>query len=162
MGRKLKTSTFHSIMRRELKDYKQTAEKVKRSFSVSFVEISAVFRNSRSSFWWRKQAVLSELSSEWMDAYLHIPDAKTFSETLHIVIYTLIIYPSSENSVTATFPSRDQGWHLKVCVQTLRKVNIFRSPRLISKLYIRSDYAQAFFLNQLNYPGDRGDTKIFI
>lgn len=49
-----------------------------------------------------------------------------FPEPLHIVIYTLIIYLATENSVTAAFPLRSRMASLRLC-PNLRKVNIFRS-----------------------------------
>lgn len=90
-----------------------------------------------------------------------------FSETLHIVIYILIIYPASENSVTAMFPPRSRVASKRLR-PNLRKVNIFRSQRGLHVLswshtsdlitlrpLLRYTHE---VLSQLNYPRDRGDT----
>lgn len=88
-----------------------------------------------------------------------------------IVIYTLIIYPASENLVTAAFPLRSRVASERLH-PNLKKVNIFRSQeglhvlswRHISHLIkLRPLLPCAHeVLNQPNYPGDQGDTHLNI
>lgn len=91
-----------------------------------------------------------QVSDRRMQICIFFPPSKhefvTFFEGLPIAIYTLIIYPASENLVTATLPLRSRRVGSERLRPNRRKSKHLqkstRPPHLISESYIRSNYAQ--------------------